>query len=335
MATIKDVALRAGVSTSTVSIILNGKAKERKISPTTQELVRAAIKELNYVPSRVARSLQGAARRKVIGLLWASDFRSTMLARFLTGLQNAMAERHLDFEISVHLYPPGQLSQQQVLAGIPPFDGLIVANADDDDLAFLSAAELPIPMALYNRHVPLIHGVAVNDEAVGALAAQAVADRARALLLSAKPAFAGMAVRDAAFSRAFEQQGGAVAEAPLADMTAQAGYEACLFALAGASASYDALYAPSDTVALGALRACHELGINIPKEIAVIAIGNGIPEYAAFSTPPLSTVEIPMEKMARTCLRDLANSMQRRAEEHDTPQARIEPRLVTRSTTTA
>ena len=49
MATIKDVAKYAGVSISTVSIILNGKAQDRKISLDTQEKVANAIKSLNYV----------------------------------------------------------------------------------------------------------------------------------------------------------------------------------------------------------------------------------------------------------------------------------------------
>jgi len=58
MATIKDVANLAGVSVSTVSVIINNKAEERKISTATREKVEEAIKQLNYQPSISARKLR-------------------------------------------------------------------------------------------------------------------------------------------------------------------------------------------------------------------------------------------------------------------------------------
>ena len=51
MATIKDVAKSAGVSVTTVSIIINGKSEERKISAATQERVQDAMRELGYQPN--------------------------------------------------------------------------------------------------------------------------------------------------------------------------------------------------------------------------------------------------------------------------------------------
>ena len=51
MATIKDVAKQAGVSVTTVSIIINGKAEERKISAATQERVAEAMRDLGYQPN--------------------------------------------------------------------------------------------------------------------------------------------------------------------------------------------------------------------------------------------------------------------------------------------
>ena len=65
MATIKDVARLAGVSTTTVSHVIN---KTRFVAETTQERVQAAVKELNYAPSAVARSLKCNTTR-TIGML--------------------------------------------------------------------------------------------------------------------------------------------------------------------------------------------------------------------------------------------------------------------------
>ncbi|RHQ18859.1 LacI family transcriptional regulator [Lachnospiraceae bacterium AM48-27BH] len=58
MATIKDVAKLAGVSVTTVSIIMNGKSGERKISAQTQERVQDAMRELGYQPNLTARRLR-------------------------------------------------------------------------------------------------------------------------------------------------------------------------------------------------------------------------------------------------------------------------------------
>lgn len=69
MATIKDVAKRAGVSTTTVSHVIN---KTRFVAEETREAVWAAIKELHYSPSAVARSLK-VNHTKTIGLLATSS----------------------------------------------------------------------------------------------------------------------------------------------------------------------------------------------------------------------------------------------------------------------
>ena len=86
MATIKDVAALAGVSLSTVSIVANGRAKQRNISQVTQERVLDAMREVGYRPSVAARKLRGGKERRQLTVFWADDFREIMLARFLKGL---------------------------------------------------------------------------------------------------------------------------------------------------------------------------------------------------------------------------------------------------------
>ena len=61
MVTIKQIAQEVGISSSTVSIVLGGKAAERKISTATQEKIFAAAARLGYQPNMAARSLRAAA----------------------------------------------------------------------------------------------------------------------------------------------------------------------------------------------------------------------------------------------------------------------------------
>lgn len=55
MSTIKDIAKTAGVSIATVSIVLNGKGRERKISQETQQRIYKIAQDLNYVPNQSAK----------------------------------------------------------------------------------------------------------------------------------------------------------------------------------------------------------------------------------------------------------------------------------------
>ena len=65
---IRDIANRAGVSTTTVSFVLNGKAKEKRISDHLKDQILAIAAELNYRPNHVARGLR-TGKTNTIGLM--------------------------------------------------------------------------------------------------------------------------------------------------------------------------------------------------------------------------------------------------------------------------
>lgn len=341
MPTIKDVARLASTSVSTVSIILNGRAAERKISASTQERVRRAIAELGYTPNRSAQDLRTAERKPIVALFWATDWRAALLARFLRGLEEGAASLASPIEIVVQPYPTGRLAEQQQLAGVPPFDGAIIGNASGVDLAFLAESRPLAPCVLYNRPLDGYPGIAVDDARVGALAAEALAGAQRLAILTADTTFAGMTAREDALAAAIRREGRVVETIPLSAMTADAGYAATrtLLTERQVDARPDALFAPSDTVALGALAACRDLGIAVPDDLAVAAVGNGLPEYAAYSAPALTTVEIPLEEMAHGCLdllmEEIASAHRTHGSEGNrAPQQRfVEPVLVRRAST--
>ena len=91
MSTIKDIAREAGVSIATVSIVLNGKGQERKISKETQERIYTIASQLNYVPNQSAKKLRATQRNSyAIAFFWATDFRINYLARITLGIQKAI-----------------------------------------------------------------------------------------------------------------------------------------------------------------------------------------------------------------------------------------------------
>ena len=88
MPTIKDIAKAADVSIATVSIVLNGKGKERKISEETQKRIFEIAHAMNYVPNQSAKKLRVAQSDSYsVAFYWATDFRINYLARITLGLQ--------------------------------------------------------------------------------------------------------------------------------------------------------------------------------------------------------------------------------------------------------
>jgi LacI family transcriptional regulator len=88
MATIKDVALRARVSTATVSYVIN---KSRFVSEELTQRVLEAIEELSFTPSRIAQSLR-RGRTSVIGLVM-DDITNRFASQFTRGLETGAAEQ--------------------------------------------------------------------------------------------------------------------------------------------------------------------------------------------------------------------------------------------------
>ena len=311
MATLKDVAQRSGVSLSTVSIVARGQGEARKISEATQERVREAMRELGYVPNAAARSLRGGAARQTLALFWADDYREPMLARFLGGLHAAIEKRGLEWDVAVVSYRAGRLSEVSSLAGAPTFDMAVVANAEAADLEFLASKPPLVPVVLYNRRLGGVGSVAVDDAEVGRLAARLVmesaaargagpADAGEALCLSSPSAFSGARAREEAFVAALAEAGIRSRRAVVPQVSADAGFDA--LSAPGALDGVSWVFAPGDNVAMGALHALHALGVEVPSQVGVVAVGTGVREYAEHSFPPLTCVEIPMEEMAAGCV---------------------------------
>ena len=106
MATIREVAALAGVSLSTVSIVINGQAAERKITDATCKKVWDAVEQLGYHPNIAARKLRVPdSGTLTIALYWSNDFRTALLGRFLQGMQRELSARP-DIELVVVTYPP-------------------------------------------------------------------------------------------------------------------------------------------------------------------------------------------------------------------------------------
>ena len=152
MATIKDVAKQAGVSVTTVSIIINGKAEERKISAATQERVAEAMRDLGYQPNLSARRLRSQENeRPVIAFFWPLDYRVSILASFLNFIQIEIAESGFDCEMMIQTYENDKLEQYGTTFLKNGYSGAIIGACSAKDQQSLEGLCPRMPVIQINR----------------------------------------------------------------------------------------------------------------------------------------------------------------------------------------
>lgn len=310
MVTIKEIAKAVGVSPSTVSIVLNGKAAERKISEKTCRAILETAGAMGYRPNIAARSLRGGlgADTLQVAVFWAQDFRAPMMVRFLAGLRQEMEKQARDIRLVVYPYNNGHLQDTQTLTNASDCHAAIICNAARVDMEFLEQTQLSIPVVLYNRVSSQYSNVTVDDARMGMLAAQAFAANGcrSALILTSISAFSGMDLRIQGFSEEAERNGMQVRQPYTCDNSMTGGYEAICQKLQTASEGEpDCIFCGSTAIALGALRALWEAGYGAERLPKIIAIGNGMEDQERYAIPSLSVVHLPMEEMAAECLRML------------------------------
>ncbi len=311
MVTIKDVAALSKTSMSTASIVLRGDGDDRKISKATQNQVLQAARELGYRPNISARRLreQKDNNSLSIAVFWADDFRLSMVARFMRGLQDAMKDEKTQVEFSFLLYHNDELSKHASLKHATMFNAIIICNASQIDMQYLEETEFPVPVVLYNRHSARHCTVNVNDQNMGEIPAQVFArlGHRSTVVMTSDSAFPGMNVRTNTFLQE-AQRNGMEARVIETENSMAGGFKAaaefCAF-----TPRPDCLFCASDAIAMGVLRYFSTHGIAVPKDLELISIGNGDQEQAQYSIPSLSVIYLPMEDMAQACLKILLSMM--------------------------
>ena len=164
MATLKDVAVQAGISVTTASLILNGKAKEKHISDKTIQRVLEAAEQLQYRPNHSARQLRVKTfSRPRVCFYWPLDVRSNLLGYRLAGLQNALVEQNLDYELVVQNYYNNHIEDFIAPLTKGYYDAAVIGGASPHDVETLETMDFSIPIVLLNRESRKFASVGVNN----------------------------------------------------------------------------------------------------------------------------------------------------------------------------
>lgn len=254
MSTIKDIAQRAGVSTATVSYVVNG---TRFVSPELRERVLTAITELDYRPNAVARSLR-QKRTRTIGLI-VPDNSNPFFAEVAKGVEDAGYEAGVsvilcnsDGSFERELRYLQTLRDKQVDGVI-----LIATTPNADHLA--SVVEREIPVVVFYRRVPHLNvdTLVVDNHGGGVLATRHLIELGHAQIACVAPASTNSpsALRVAGFRRAMEEAGLTVDETLIyrGDNRFAGGQDGAEHLL-GTGKPFTAVFAGNDVMAVGTIR---------------------------------------------------------------------------------
>ena len=310
MASIKELAAYTGLSLSTVSIVLRGKAKERNIPLRTQEKVLEAAKVLGYQPNITARRLRRQSDNLplVIAVFWATDFRAPMMVRFLRGLQKELMESKKEYELVIQPYANDSLCEVTSLQN-NMFNAAIICNTSKADIDYLENNIFNFPIVLYNRTSKRYCTVNVDDEEIGSLPAKIFAGRGHksTAIITSASIFPGMEVRTSSFISTSRELGLEIIQIDNISNSMSGGYNGVMEMISGFTPMPDCVLCASDAIAIGALRAFHKNGIKVPEDLELISIGNGDKEQEEYASTSLSVINLPMEEMAIQCLRTITN----------------------------
>jgi LacI family transcriptional regulator len=295
--TLEDIARMTGVSRSTVSRVIND---DPNVNEATRQKVWEMIHQINFQPNLAARGL-AAGRTQVLGLVIpmavTSVFADPYFPQLIQGISSACNAR--GYSMMLWLAEPEYERRlaRQILYGAL-IDGVIVASAVMDDMIVDALTESQkVPFIMVGRH-PTNQQVSYIDVDNRVGAAQAVDHLFRqgreriGTITGPQSMVAGIdrfqGYLDGLARNKKKLDPHLVAEG---DFTENSGYQAMQKLLAQRP---DGVFIASDMMAIGAMRAIQEAGLNIPNDIAVVGFDDN-PNSARLN-PPLTTMRQPTQR---------------------------------------
>ena len=303
--TLEDIARFSGFSRSTVSRVING---GDYVKEETRQRILDVIHEHNFQPNLGARSLAGG-QTGVLGLVIpaavSTIFTDPYFPQFIRGVSSGCNEHNYSMMLWLAEPEHERRTMREILHnGL--LDGVIVSSMIISDPIFESLHGSKMPFILIGRH-PTYEDVNYLDVDNIQSASQAIRHlvslgRRRIATITGPLNMIGGYDRYQGYLKGLEEQ-----DLPLlpelvaeGDFTETGGYHAMLQLL---DAHPDAIFAASDMMAIGALRALREANLRVPEDVAVIGYDD-VP-LANMTEPPLTTIRQSIQNMGTIAVKTL------------------------------
>jgi DNA-binding LacI/PurR family transcriptional regulator len=342
--TLEQVAALAGVSRATVSRVVNGSPG---VSPVVRAQVERAVAKLGYVPNRAARSLvtrRADSVALVVSEPHARFFSEPFFAGMVRGVSGALAETGVQLLLLIaqdladrpgdhpgsppdspdspgdhpggcpQAPPAGRGRLERYVVG-GHVDGVLLASLHGDDPLPATLERAGVPAVLVgrpaaDRGAPASYVDADNRGGARAAVGHLAGRGRRRIATITGPLDMGVGLdrldgyRDGLAAAALDADPGLVEPG---DFTEEGGAAATARLLERPGPPVDAIFAASDLMAAGALRALRAAGRRVPEDVAVVGFEDSA--VARYAQPPLTTVRQPIEEMGRQATRLLLATM--------------------------
>ena len=328
--TIKQVAQEAGVSTQTVSRVLN---ERPDVAPETRQLVQDVIDRLGYQPSAIARSLI-RRRSHSLGIVVA-EIGQYGPTRRLLGIENQANEMGYSLHLSI-MHDPEQDSGERLLNDLLSWhvEGVIWAVPEIGSNRTWLQEKIPrlsIPVMCINEQPRSpFPAVSVNNRAAGRLATEHLLDQGyqNIGLITGPEGWEVTRQRRLGWQDSlptfYEDQ---IFEGNWSASSGEQGLRHLLTHFP----KMDAIFACNDQMALGVLQAAHQLGLRVPEDLGVVGFDN-TPE-SAYYWPPLTTVRHQLKEQGKYAVHELVGMIegtQQGVNQNSLDDTLLQPQLIVR-----
>jgi len=311
--TIKDIAREAGVSTATVSYVING---SKPVMPDKRQRILDVIAKTGYQPNRVAKSLR-MKKTNIIGIL-VEDILSFPAARIINGISEYVERTDYnillnDLRMMDSLFNRyDQVVQQkdkinQALSFLvfgAKVDAVIYVGMFDRDISgIITDMNIPVVIAYSTSGDDDVCSVTYENEDISAQLAHHVIDHGhkRVSVITGLSHTAPAQMRLNGIRRAFREAGLDLNDSLIknGDWERASGHK-CMTELldAGSDSMPTAVIAMNDLMAIGAIDALREANLRVPEDISVVGFDNR--DVSDFVFPKLTTVEIDLKAIGFT-----------------------------------
>lgn len=289
MANIKDVARHANVSVATVSRVINNKGY---VNEHTKELVLKAIKDLNYVPNEIARSLYRKSS-KIIGII-IPDLKNEFFNDMIAGIEEVILQHGYKTMLCTSRESLEREKEYLQIFSTNKIDGLILCSNSPDIASYIN---LDIPIVgldrMISKEIPSITadnymgGILAANRLIGANCKNIIQLRGPKTLTPAND-------RSDGFLHTLEKHKEIQVQSLELEFTSDTTQDDIQQFLQQ-NPEIDGIFAASDLMAANCIRSLKKLGRRIPEEVKIIGYDNiSICEY---TDPTISTIAQPITEM--------------------------------------
>lgn len=326
--TLKAVAEHVQLSPGTVSAVLNDSPSSKHIPEVTRNRIIEAARHLNYKPNFFARYLRNK-RTFTIGVM-LNDIGSEYGGLVICGIEDYVRQKDYFFITGVHRHDPNLFEKYEHLLMERGVEGVIAV-----DLHLPHALQVPTVSIAGHQQYEGVTNIVLDHHRAALIALQHLVSlgHREIAVMKGNPASSDAQVRWEAISEAAKLLGVRIPEELVIQLDSEStspelGYPHAK-TLLKRKRPFTALFAFNDISAIGAIRAFHEAGLQVPRDISVIGFDDI--KSAAFYYPSLTTVRQPLLEMGKTAAKILLARIE--GDDGFPKQLAVEPELIIREST--